>query len=202
MNRRASLIALVAPVLLTLVLLVAMSLSTLLEVVFLMTIALPLVVVVVLASLGLAAVYFLGLRRGDDRATVRLAGSLALGLILSVALAVPGAVAAGWALREIRGPARALLAERMIQRAQARGSTGRSPVQLTGWDALLSDGASAEVDLDGRAASVLFWDSQGILEGSASVYDQDPQASSLPGDLGDEFDAQHTGGHWWMASSD
>jgi hypothetical protein len=203
MHTRAPWIALVSPVALTWAAALAFSLSSISFLVFALTVGLPLVVVITVVSVGLGFAYFVRrVLQHDARPQVRLIGFLAIGLALSVLTCLPAIYAAQWVTRQVRQPVRAVLAPRMIQRAQTRGGMGHSEVELTGLDALLSDGGRADVYVDGQGVSILFWDVQGIMSGSASAYVSDASAASPPGGVTEEYEVEHEAGHWWTVVED
>jgi hypothetical protein len=140
---------------------------------------------------------FYGLTAFSRRGAVAFApvGALALTLLLGLGSVPVAQHVAGLVAASRREP----VAKRLIAEAGRKHWTGQREIALSPAEQSTSDGGKVIVATDKNGASVLFWDFQGILSGSASVYAPDPHASALPG--GDYFNMtlSHVSGHWWSA---
>lgn len=199
MDRR-SLLALVVPLALAWIVTLALSFSSQLEFMFVITMGIPLAVMAPLTSTILVAVSVNARIRGRDAASVRWMPALALSLVLAVLTFLPVLRLSASVVRELRRPARELLAERVIERARSRRLEGRHEVPLENARALLSDGGTIDVYVDGSGASVWFWDFHGILDSyAASIYVAEPNASAPPGRWIMDEKVHQESAHWWRS---
>jgi len=155
------------------------------------------------AAILLGALYSLGRQHGQDRHATAWLGLASLVCLLIVVNAVPAFLCARWIVREVRQPVRAMVAPRILARAQSepfRTWPHGARVPLAGFQALLAQDGVATVSSDSRGSSVMFLDYvTGINAGVSSVYVPDARLGSPPGHIAEWAKLHRDSAHWWTA---
>jgi len=157
-------------------------------------------VVGLLGALTAGVVLIDALAARTDGRGPRVALAVFCALIAGAVLFVPMTWAADSAMRIAKRPVRAIVAERIFERARGVQLTGSDDIRLEGPKSLLSDGGEITVYSDGDLTAVWFWDARGILGSySASVYVSDSSGYRVPANLQADCAVEHETGHWWRA---
>jgi len=143
-----------------------------------------------LLSLLFLLLYFTGKKKPAMKKQCILSFMVTLSILVAL-VSYPLTSTATWNLKK---PARAQVAQRIIAIAKKEHYTSGSQVYLRQGEYYLSDNGPAYYYTDGNTSAVMFTDASGILTGSGTLYVSDPHAKPPENDL---TGLEHKSGHWW-----